>query len=53
MFDRYELEIIGRALRRMNDNMRSSKYIVASDKHLLKCEALQTKTEKLVKEAPR
>jgi hypothetical protein len=47
-FDKYELEIIERALTRLTDGMSSSKFIDKEDKHLLKCEALRAKVQGLV-----
>lgn len=46
-FDRHELEMIERALKRLTDGMRDSPYIGEEDPHLLKCEALVSKVRDL------
>ena len=43
MFDKYELEIIERALKRTVSKMRESEFISEDDPHLLKCDALLAK----------
>ena len=43
MFDKHELEIIERALKRSVDAMRSSDFVGDDDPHLIKYEALQAK----------
>lgn len=49
MFDKYELEIIERALRVVTDRMRASKFTGESDPHFKKCEALREKVKGMVK----
>lgn len=53
MFDKYELEIIERALGRTVRSLQASKYIGDSDPYLAKCEVLHAKAKSAAKDAPK
>lgn len=49
-FDRYELEVIERALGRLVSTMNDSKFIGEDDPHFVKCKALRVKVAEMKKE---
>ena len=50
-FNKYELGVIERTLRRLTDTMRESRFIGDDDPHLAKCEALRIKVSGLKESA--